>query len=40
MILYRLTYGYSQYLEETIYSKLQEGLWSESLTAELFVIQP
>lgn len=39
-ILYRLGYGYNQYFEETIFGKLREGLWSESLYAALNLTQP
>lgn len=39
-ILYRLTYAYNRYMEETIYDKTAEGLWSQSLTISLDITQP
>jgi hypothetical protein len=39
-ILYRLNYGYTRYFEETIFSKLSEGLWSQSLNVTLNLTQP
>jgi hypothetical protein len=38
--LYRLSYGYNKYLEETVYDKLAEHLWSESLNVTLDLTQP
>lgn len=38
--LYRLGWGYYKYLEETIFSKTRETLWSHSLTASLDLTQP
>jgi hypothetical protein len=38
--LYRLTFGRISYLEETIYDKLVESLWSQSLSISLDVTQP
>jgi hypothetical protein len=38
--LYRLTYGYSRYIEETIFSRLREGHWSQSLNVTLNLTQP
>jgi len=39
-ILYKIGYNYFQYNEETIYDKLQEGLFSESLEFVLELKQP
>ncbi len=38
--LYRLNWSYVHYLEETIYDKTKETLWSQSLTATLELIEP
>jgi len=38
--LYRLNYGRNSYFEETIYDKMAESLWSQSLSIYLDVIQP
>ena len=38
--LYRLAFGRISYLEETIYDKLVESLWSQSLSISLDVTQP
>ncbi|HYA48193.1 MAG TPA: hypothetical protein VEG35_00725 [Burkholderiales bacterium] len=40
LFLYRLNYGYYRYFEETIYGKLHEGLWSQSLNVILDLTQP
>ena len=39
-ILYRLTYNHNRYLEKTIYDKMSEGLWSQSLTVYFEATQP
>jgi len=39
-VLYRLNYSYFRYFEETIYDKLAEHLWSQSLNVSLEVRQP
>jgi len=39
-VLYRLNYSYYRYFEETIYGKLAEHLWSQSLNVSLEVRQP
>lgn len=39
-ILYRLSWGYYRYLEETIYNKMIDSLWSQSLMVSLNLIQP
>jgi len=39
-ILYRVTFGRYRYLEETIYDKTSENLWSQSLTVFLEATQP
>jgi hypothetical protein len=39
-ILYRLRWGYYHYLEETIYGKMIDSLWSQSLMASLDITQP
>lgn len=39
-ILYRLGLGYYKYIEETIYDKTREWLWSQSLTVSLELTQP
>jgi hypothetical protein len=39
-ILYRLRWGHYHYLEETIYGKMIDSLWSQSLMASLEVTQP
>lgn len=38
--LYRLNYGYNRYDEETIFGKIHEGLWSQSLNVTLNLTQP
>jgi len=38
--LYRLSYSYYRYFEETIYDKLADHLWSQSLNVTLDVRQP
>jgi len=39
-ILYRLGYNLDNYLEETVYSRMKDATWSESLTATLEFKQP
>jgi hypothetical protein len=39
-VLYRLGWGYYKYIEETIFDKTREMLWSHSLTASLDLTQP
>jgi hypothetical protein len=39
-VLYRLNYSFYRYFEETIYGKLAEHLWSQSLNVSLEVRQP
>ena len=38
--LYRLSYSHYRYFEETIYDKLSESLWSQSLNVSLELRQP
>lgn len=38
--LYKLQYGYYHYWEETIYDKMKENLWSESLSVTLSLKEP
>jgi hypothetical protein len=39
-ILYRLSFSYVQYIDETIFDKTRENLWSESLRASLEFNEP